>query len=302
MSAKATYAEWIAVDWGTSNLRAWAMSDAGTVLAEARSDQGMSGLAADEFEPCLINLIDAWLGSGTTPVYCCGMVGSRQGWSEAPYREVPTTPAGVTSEVSCNDPRISVHILPGLKQLKHPDVMRGEETQLAGFLSMTPEFDGVVCLPGTHTKWVRISAGEVVSFQTFMTGEMFDLLSSQSVLRHSVGGIGDWDQSIFAASVSDAMSHPAMMATKLFQLRASDLLEGATPAANRARMSGLLIGMELAAAKPYWLGQDVALVGAPKLNTLYAAALSAQGLSAVQQTGDEMTLKGLTAAYQEKTA
>ena len=302
MSATATYADWIAVDWGTSNLRAWAMTREGAVLAEARSDQGMSSLAVDQFEPCLINLIGDWLGSGIIPVFCCGMVGSRQGWSEAPYREVPATPAGMSYDVACTDSRITAHILPGLKQLKHPDVMRGEETQLAGFLSTSPDFDGVVCLPGTHTKWVRISAGEVVSFQTFMTGEMFDLLSTQSVLRHSVGVIGDWDQSMFEASVSDAMSHPAMMATKLFQLRASDLLEGATPAANRAQMSGLLIGMELAAAKPYWLGQEVALVGAPKLNALYATALSAQGLSAAQHTGDEMTLKGLTAAYQERTA
>jgi 2-dehydro-3-deoxygalactonokinase len=189
-----------------------------------------------------------------------------------------------------------------MKQMQHTDVMRGEETQIAGFLARHPDFDGVLCLPGTHTKWVRISAGEIVSFQTFMTGEMFDLLSCQSVLRHSVGSVGDWDASAFETAVSDAISHPAMMATKLFQLRASDLLEGATPAANRARMSGLLIGMELAAAKPYWLGQDVALVGAPKLNEIYASALTAQGLIPAQFTGDEMTLLGLTAAYQESIA
>jgi 2-dehydro-3-deoxygalactonokinase len=135
-----------------------------------------------------------------------------------------------------------------------------------------------------------------------MTGEMFDLLSTQSVLRHSVGTLGDWDQDVFETSISDAISHPAMMATKLFQLRASDLLEGVTAAANRARMSGILIGMELAGAKPYWLGQEVALVGAPALNDLYTTALIAQGLETTQHSGDEMTLKGLTAAYQENIA
>lgn len=302
MSGQSKYADWIAVDWGTSNLRAWAMTRAGKVLAEAKSDQGMSSLAKDEFEPCLLGLIDPWLGSASTPVVACGMVGSRQGWTEAPYREVPTTPAGELYNVICKDPRITAHILPGLKQMKHTDVMRGEETQIAGYLAGNPDFDGVICLPGTHTKWVHISAGEVVSFQTFMTGEMFDLLSSQSVLRHSVGTIADWDQNAFETAVSDAISHPATMAAKLFQLRASDLLERATPAANRARMSGLLIGLELAASKPYWLGQDVALVGAPKLNALYASALAAQGLTTTQQTGDEMTLNGLTAAYQESIA
>jgi len=302
MSGTATYADWIAVDWGTSNLRAWAMTREGRVLDQARSDQGMSGLSRDQFEPCLLSLIEPWLGSGSIPVVACGMAGSRQGWSEAPYREVPTTPAGQLHNVICKDPRITTHILPGLKQLKHTDVMRGEETQITGYLSGNPEFDGVICLPGTHTKWVRISAGEVVSFQTFMTGEMFDLLSGQSVLRHSVGNVGDWDNNAFETAVSDAISNPSMMAAKLFQLRASDLLEGATPAANRARMSGLLIGLELAASKPYWLGQEVALVGAPKLNDLYATALQAQGLNTKHQTGDDMTLKGLTAAYLESIA
>lgn len=302
MSGQAKYADWVALDWGTSNLRAWAMTQDGAVLAMETSDQGMSGLKSDAFEPCLLGLIEPWLGGGSIPVVACGMVGSRQGWTEAPYREVPTTPAGQLHKVVCKDPRIKTHILPGLKQMKHADVMRGEETQIAGFLADHSDFDGVLCLPGTHTKWVRISAGEVVSFQTFMTGEMFDLLSGQSVLRHSVGSVDDWDKQAFEAAVSDAISSPAMMAAKLFQLRASDLLEGATPAANRARMSGLLIGMELAAAKPYWLGQQVALIGAPKLNALYAAALAAQGLETTQHIGDEMTLKGLTAAYQETIA
>lgn len=302
MSGEATYADWIAVDWGTSNLRAWAMRRDGTMVAMAKSDQGMSSLSSEQFEPCLLDLIENWLGSGSTPVVACGMVGSRQGWTEAPYREVPTIPAGQLHNVICKDPRITTHILPGLKQLKQTDVMRGEETQIAGYLATDPDFDGVICLPGTHTKWVHISAGEVVSFQTFMTGEMFDLLSSQSVLRHSVGALGDWDQDAFEAAVIDAISNPAMIAAFMFRLRASDLLEGATPAANRARMSGLLVGLELAAAKPYWLGQKVALVGAPKLNDLYATALAAQGLTTTQQTGDEMTLKGLTAAYQESIA
>lgn len=274
------------------------MTGAGAVLDRAVSQQGMSGLSRADFEPHLLSLIEPWLGTGVVPVFACGMLGARQGWAEAPYRTVPQTPLGEVFGAPCEDARIDVRILPGLKQTNQADVMRGEETQIAGFLSVAPGFDGVVCLPGTHTKWVHISAGEVVSFQTFMTGEMFDLLSSRSVLRHSVES-ESWDDAAFAGAVSDALSHPAQLAAKLFQLRASDLLEGATPAANRARLSGLLIGIELAAAKPYWLGQEIALVGAPQLNSLYAQALSAQGLTPTQHIGDEMTLKGLTVAYQE---
>jgi phosphonate metabolism protein PhnN/1,5-bisphosphokinase (PRPP-forming) len=94
--------------------------------------------------------------------------------------------------------RLSVHVAPGLRQGKPADVMRGEETQIAGFLALNPNWDGVICLPGTHSKWVHISAGEVVSFQTFLTGEMFALLSQASVLRHGMQGDG-WDDAAFDA-------------------------------------------------------------------------------------------------------
>ena len=135
----------------------------------------------------------------------------RQGWIEAPYATVPCaalTP-GRLVRPQLVDARLSVHVVPGLKQETPADVMRGEETQIAGFLAQEPQFDGVLCLPGTHTKWVRVSAGEVVSFQTFMTGEMFALLSGQSVLRHGTAGDG-WDAAAFAAGLDQALSRPAL--------------------------------------------------------------------------------------------
>ena len=187
-------------------------------------------------------------------------------------------------------------ILPGLSQGSPADVMRGEETQIAGYLAKTPGFDGILCLPGTHTKWVQISAGEVVSFRTYMTGEMFALLSTQSVLRHSMDDAFDPDA--FKAAVRDGMSDPQALAGRFFSLRADGLLNAPMPGAAKARLSGLLIGAELAAAKPYWLGQRVAVLGAGKLAALYADALTAEG--APPETADvtEATLAGLTAAYQ----
>ncbi|GFE62953.1 2-dehydro-3-deoxygalactonokinase [Litoreibacter roseus] len=298
MSGRASYADWIAVDWGTSNLRVWAMTGRGEVRDQRMSDQGMSKLSQAEFEPVLLNLIEPWLGTAPTPVVCCGMVGSRQGWREAPYAAVPTAPLGGAQDVPCSDGRIKVSLLPGLKQQNAPDVMRGEETQIAGFLATHPKFDGVLCLPGTHTKWVHISAGEVVSFQTLMTGELFDLLGRQSVLRHSVD-TEDWDKAAFSEAVSDTLSRPEALAARLFQIRARDLLEGTHAGIARARLSGFLLGVELAATKPYWLGQNIALVGATALTALYASALSVQGLVAQVEDGDTMTLKGLTAAYTE---
>lgn len=284
---------WIAVDWGTSNLRAWAMSGNGTVLAEATSDDGMGKLSREGFEPALVRLIAPWLAE-RPPVVACGMVGSRQGWCEAPYRTVPCTPLDMAAQVQAptTDPRLKVSIAPGLKQTSPADVMRGEETQIAGALRLMPGYDGVFCLPGTHSKWVHISAGEVVSFQTFMTGEMFALLSEASVLRHGMQG-GGWDDAAFDTAVSDALSKPEKLGARLFSLRAEGLIAGLSPQAARARLSGLLIGTELAAAKPYWLGQRVTLIGAEKLSAAYARALQAQGVEAQRLNATDCTLAGL---------
>ncbi len=295
MSGQATFADWIAVDWGTSNLRAWAMRD-DAVVAEAGSDKGMGSLEPDAFEAALLDLIDPWLGMTRMPVIACGMVGARQGWIEAPYAQVPCPPVGASPvKPAVRDGRIDVTILPGLSQSTPADVMRGEETQIAGYLAVVPEFDGILCLPGTHTKWVQISAGEVVSFRTYMTGELFQLISEQSVLRHSMDE--GWDGEAFLAAVRDGMADPQALAGRFFALRAEGLVAAAAPGAARARLSGLLIGAELAAAKPYWLGQRIALLGAGKLASLYASALEAEG--ALPETADvtRATLAGLTAAY-----
>ncbi len=285
---------WIAVDWGTSALRAWAMSDDGTVLAEARSDQGMGTLDRSEFEGALLALVGDWINRPTT-VVACGMVGARQGWVEAPYTSVPCRPEDVRQvRAPSTDGRLRVSVLGGVRQTSPADVMRGEETQIAGALAANPGFDGVLCLPGTHTKWAQVSAGEIVSFRTFMTGELFALLSEQSVLRHSVGE--GWDPSAFEDAVSDTMSRPEAMAHRLFGIRADALLNGENGPAARARLSGLLIGAELAAARPYWLGQSVMVIGSPGSSAPYAAALELQGVAPVMLDGDAMTRAGLARA------
>ncbi len=290
---------WIAIDWGTTNLRGWVMGQDG-IIAEASSDKGMAGLKPAEFEAALLDMIGPWLAGHTgapIPVYACGMVGARQGWVEAPYRAVPCTPVhgGELMAVPVQDPRIRVHITPGLKQDKPADVMRGEETQIAGALALYPNFDGAMCLPGTHSKWAQVSAGEVVSFQTFMTGEMFALLSTQSVLRLGMGGDG-WDDGAFDAGVTEGMARPERLPASLFRLRAEGLLAGLNADGARARLSGLLIGAELAGARAYWLGMDVALIGSSKTTPLYARALAAQGVAPRALSVTDCTLAGLTRA------
>lgn len=289
--------EWIALDWGTTHLRAWAMGADGKVLASATSDKGMGGLVREEFEPALLALVDEWLEPGRTiSAIACGMVGARQGWIEAPYAQAPCPP--LSSQLIAApvlDPRISVQIIPGIMQTAPADVMRGEETQIAGLLARDPDYSGVVCLPGTHSKWVRVRDGRVAAFKTFMTGEMFALLSGQSVLRHGMGE--GWDHDAFLMGVAAPLEKSGQLAGLLFPLRAESLISELKPDAARARLSGILIGAELAAMRAFWQQSQVTIIGAGQLANLYAQALATQSHIAKEVDTEALTLAGLTAAY-----
>ena len=290
---------WIALDWGTSRLRAFAMGEGDTVLARAESEAGMARLNSPaEFEAALLALVEPWLRPNhVTEAIACGMVGARQGWIEAPYAPVPCEPQSAGAIAApIADPRIAVSILPGLSQRQPaPDVMRGEETQIAGLIAREPRFDGTICLPGTHTNWAHISAGEVVSFTSFMTGELFDLLATRSVLRHGLGDTG-WSEPDFTEAVEAALARPERLASRLFGLRAEGLLDGLAPERTRSKLSGFLIGAELASARPHWLGRDVVLIGTPAIAEPYRLGLALSGLTARTADAIEMTLAGLAAA------
>lgn len=290
--------DWIAVDWGTSNLRAWAMRADGSVLAEASSDKGMGKLAREGFEPALRELIGGWTPAGPggpLRVVACGMVGARQGWVEAPYAPVPARPLGAGLTRAPSGPDLEVGIIPGLRQDDPADVMRGEETKVAGFLAMNPGWDGLLLLPGTHPKWILLSAGEVVGFRTSLTGELFAALSGHTVLRHSVATEG-WDDDAFLAGVAEGIARPESLAGRLFSIRAESLLRGLAPEAARARLSGLLIGADLAGARLWWLGARLCLMGAGQLAQSWGMALSAQGASIETADAEAATLAGLVEA------
>ena len=291
---------WIAVDWGTSNLRVWGIDSHGGIVAEASSDQGMAKLDRAGFEPALIELIGGWLPSGRqTNVVACGMVGARQGWLEVPYAQTPCQPIfpDAIGRPETRDKRIRVFVLGGIKQIAPaPDVMRGEETQIAGILSEDPSFEGVLCLPGTHTKWVRICAGQIVEFKTFMTGELFSLLSAQSVLRHSLDGVGS-DATEFARSIELMMTEPARFAGELFSIRAGSLVAALQAGTARARLAGLLIGAELAAARSYWVDRSPVIVGNGAQSDLYVEGLRTLGRAPRVIDASGVTLAGLKSAY-----
>ena len=290
----------IVADWGTSNLRIWGMDHQGNIVHTANSDKGMSSLEPSEFEPYLISQIKNWLPreeNARCHVVICGMAGAKSGWKEAPYLKVPCPPIDKekTIQVETKDKRISVSILPGIMQKSPPDVMRGEETQIAGYLSKKPDFDGIICLPGTHTNWVHISVGEIVSFRTFMTGEIYQTLSECSILKNSVKS-NDFDLTTFLEAFGDTYSNPALLSSKLFGLRAADLLENISTKFLKSKLSGYLVGSELAGAKSYWLGQNIVMIGNDELCILYKKALKNLGLNVTIENTQDVTLSGLKQA------
>jgi 2-dehydro-3-deoxygalactonokinase len=182
-------AGYAAVDWGTSSFRLWLVDRAGGVLQERRSQEGMMAAAKLGFAAVLQSHLDAVGAANDLPVVICGMAGARQGWVEAGYIDTPAHLAFIPERaVPVPGRSRDIRILPGIAQLdpKAPDVMRGEETQLLGALGVDAAGEAVVCIPGTHSKWARVSGGTVERFATFMTGELFSVVSRETILSHAV--------------------------------------------------------------------------------------------------------------------
>ncbi|MDI7861522.1 2-dehydro-3-deoxygalactonokinase [Rhizobiaceae bacterium n13] len=290
---------YVAVDWGTSSFRLWLMAADDRVLAERRSGEGMTTAARLGFAGVLDAHLDAVKAPADLPVIVCGMAGARQGWIEAGYVDVPCALSAVLDgAVSVPGTKRDVRILPGLAQRSGtPDVMRGEETQLLGALSTFGDGERHVCMPGTHSKWVHVANGAVTGFSTFMTGELFDVISKHSILAHTLAGAEGSDAAEFGEAAEAAFRQPALATNFFFGIRAAQLLNGLGPTAAQSRLSGTLLGLELAgahaAAKP---GTAIALVASGRLQSLYEAAFQRLGLEYATIDADDAVRRGLAAA------
>jgi 2-dehydro-3-deoxygalactonokinase len=296
-------ADWIAVDWGTSNLRLWGIDANGEIAFMRSSDQGMGKLTRDAYPGVLTSLLaDAVDIQTETPVLICGMAGARQGWLEAPYLEAPAdlgglAYAGVAPEVPGT--RLALKILPGVCQKQNgDDVMRGEETQLLGLGGLIPGFSGVVCMPGTHSKWAQLDGRRIERFTTVMTGELFELLKTHSVLRHSLTGELDGAERAdgFDAGVTQGIEAPQKLSATLFKVRAGSLLSGRTPSWCAGFLSGLLIGAEIGGQRDWIQGEEIPLIGGTALCTLYSQGLEKIGAKGRVIDATEATIAGLKAA------
>lgn len=292
---------YVAVDWGTSSFRLWLIGKEGGVLAERRSGEGMTTAARTGFAEVLNSHLAAIAAPENLPVLICGMAGAKQGWVEAGYLDTPAALLDIpAAAVRIPGVEADIRILPGLAQRDPaaPDVIRGEETQLLGAAAELGNGDHLVCMPGTHSKWVRLSGGRVEGFSTFMTGELFDAIAKNTILSHSIAEAGpvSGNSGAFRAAVSRMVKNPALATSQLFSVRAGALIAGLTPDDAKARLSGTLIGLEIAGALSLVAtGTPVALVVSGGLGTLYGEALAAAGLAPVVIDADTAVRNGLAA-------
>jgi 2-dehydro-3-deoxygalactonokinase len=292
VDAMAERAALLALDWGSTSLRAYVLDDAGTILAEHSSPHGVFRLPAGGFTAAFDEMLSNWQPlPGKLPILACGMVGSAQGWAQAPYVDCPATAADISRAIVKvgASPGLTLHIVPGVAQRAGtPDVMRGEETQVIGALAAAPAGAALVTLPGTHAKWVRVEDGRIVAFDTWMTGELFDLLGRHS----SIGKVGEDDASTiesrelaFDRGVCDALAG-ASVARLLFTARSRVLLGDLAAGQALDYLSGLLIGDELrtAPAVPNHL-----IVGAADLCARYQRACDLAGRPRPARIADATT-------------
>ncbi|WP_428392800.1 2-dehydro-3-deoxygalactonokinase [Lichenicoccus sp.] len=275
----------IALDWGTSSLRAWRLSRSGRVLDARSKAWGIMHLPDGGFAAAFATITEGWRAPGTAAL-ACGMVGSRQGWHEVAYLPTPAglpELAGALHAFPTADGG-TLHLVPGLLD-GAPDVMRGEETQAIGAAPLLGD-DALLVMPGTHSKWSRLQHGRVVSFRTMMTGELFALLRRHSILGRDDGTADAETRDLaFTRGVQDAQAQGGF--ARLFATRALSLTGGLAPGCAADYLSGLLIGEELRlAADARSPGTRVALTGDPALCDRYAGAFAALDLTVPERLGD----------------
>lgn len=281
----------IALDWGTTSLRAYLLGEDGTVLDRRAEPSGILQVPGRDFAGAFRTVVADWLGPAPElPQLASGMIGSAQGWVEAPYVDVPADVDAVARSLVAV-PGTGLVIVPGLAQRgADPDVMRGEETQLFGAMLASPTLaaGGTVVLPGTHSKWVRTVGGRIERFTTYMTGEVYAVLRGHSILgrlAERAEPLTDEPGPSFQRGVRAARRATAGLASILFSAR-SAVLVGDLPATESLEyLSGLLIGDEVRSALSSG-DAPMALVGERSLCARYAFALAEFDVSGVEILGD----------------
>ena len=299
----------VSVDWGTRAFRARLAAIDGEILDAVEAETGATGLASGAHEAFLEAQIGDWKRRfPALPIVMSGMVGSRQGWVEAPYVACPAGAAEIAAAMTTiPTTRIGrVLVVPGLSGRDRrgaPDVMRGEETQIFGALSASGRADGLFVLPGTHSKWARVEGGRIVGFATFMTGEVFAALKDHSLLGRlmapSDGSAAAADAFARGLAAAAGLARPGDLLHAIFMTRTLGLFDELPPQALADYLSGLLIGAEILAGAQG--EREACVVGSAGLAARYRAAGDALGI-ALTPAPDNCATLGQIALLKEMRA
>lgn len=284
----------IGVDWGTSNFRAFRFDSMGKVIERRSYPIGILKVREGKFAETLQDKVGDWISEGETQVLLCGMVGSRQGWSEVNYLRCPVTIENLAKAiVKIPFTGAEVMLIPGVMGEDPngvPEVMRGEETEAMGIVDTCGGF-GLVCLPGTHTKWIELRDRSIVSFLTCMTGDVFAALRRDTILSKLMNKEAPMDELSFLRGVNRSSDAGGLL-HHLFSVRTLALTGDLGEDATSSYLSGLLIGHEVRSAMP--AAAHVHLVGAVQLCKLYQQAIEACGGAATLEDEDAAA-RGLAA-------
>ena len=295
-------AAFIAGDWGTSRLRLYLCDRAGNVLARGAGEGASVPDCAGRFAAAVAPWDQA---HGVLPAVLAGMVGSSIGWREVPYLKCPAKPSAIAdAALRFEAAGRAIAILPGLScrgKTGAPDVLRGEETQILGALRLHPELTKgrhLLCLPGTHTKWVAVVDGAVSQFQTALSGELFELLSRHSVLARDSGDV-DGQSPAFALGLESARQKADLL-HMLFSARSRAVTGDMAKEDAASYLSGLVLGKDVATALALFdVDGPVQLICTPLLAALYGKALATYDVKSSVIDGDRAALAGLVHAHSE---
>ena len=281
-------------------MRYWVINKENFIIKKENSlPLGIKFINNKNYEKILENEFKYFLSDNhAVDVLCCGMIGSKQGWQDAGYLKVPFIPLFHNQLVSIKtkNKNLNIFIVPGLKQNDPPDIMRGEETQALGIITKYNNFDGVVCFTGTHSKWVQIVGNEIISFETFMTGELFQIISQYSILKKSISS-ANFNKSLAIEYAMISFLEPQKFSKKLFELRARNLIQNLNSSKISSAISGLTIGLEIAGSRKFWMGNDVILVGTSPMVDIYQAILKKQKIETKTIDSNSISLIGLKSIY-----
>lgn len=289
----------LVVDWGTTNLRAYLCRDDGFITARTELERGIKAVAAGQYPEILQQLMTELGVSAEEPIYICGMAGARGGWMEAPYCETPVAMTALKAGLLPLPEPLQGFLVPGVKTIASDgslDVIRGEEIQVLGALKKLGLEDALICLPGTHSKWVQVRNRQIVAFMTFMTGDVFQALE-QTILNCRAED--KFSAQAFLSGLTESQQTGGGLLHQLFTARTRMLAKSLKEEQVSSFVSGLLIGHELKEAEIFREAvSQVVIIGSDRLCLRYRMALEQASVTVETLGSDVATCSGVAALCQ----